>query len=59
MVTALRQAYAVAEEGRRRAYPWPVLRLLLAPVIWRLPTHPPLAERVARLEAPAGQASVA
>jgi heat shock protein HtpX len=51
LARALAAAHAVTQEMRSRLYgraPW---SWLLAPESWRLPTHPPMARRIARLEA--------
>lgn len=48
---ALAAAQAVSDETKIRLFgntPW---RWLLSPLSWRMPTHPPMAERIARLEA--------
>src|SRR6266851_1098859 len=50
LASALRVAQQLTEEARTKIYgagPW---RWLLAPVSWRLPTHPPMASRIATLE---------
>lgn len=50
LASALAVAHAFTEEARARIYgvrPW---RWLLLPVSWSLPTHPPMAKRIATLE---------
>lgn len=51
LAAALRVAVAMSKETRARAFRPAAVRVLLAPVTLRRRTHPPLAERVARLEA--------
>ena len=50
LASALQVAHSFTEEARTRIYgvrPW---RWLLSPVSWSLPTHPPMAQRVATLD---------
>jgi len=46
---ALIVAYSISDETRDRLYGRPPWRWLLAPLSWRMPTHPPLDVRIARL----------
>jgi heat shock protein HtpX len=49
LASALGVARAFSDEARRRLYgprPW---RWILFPVSWRLPSHPPMSERIRRL----------
>jgi len=48
---ALTIAYAQSTAARERLYGRPPWRWLLSPLDWRMPTHPQLADRVARLRA--------
>ena len=46
---ALGVAQAFSDEARRRIYgprPW---RWILSPLSWRMPTHPPMSDRIRRL----------
>ncbi|HEX4863974.1 MAG TPA: M48 family metallopeptidase [Acidimicrobiales bacterium] len=50
LASALAVAHSFTEEARNRIYgplPW---RWLLSPLSWTLPTHPPMAQRIATLE---------
>jgi Zn-dependent protease with chaperone function len=50
MARALARAHALSDETRLRLFgrsPW---RWLLSPLSWRMPTHPPIAKRIARLK---------
>lgn len=49
LASALGVAHDFSEEARTRIYgrrPW---RWLLSPLSWRMPTHPPMDKRIARL----------
>lgn len=48
---ALLVARALSDKIRAEMFGPPLLRWLLAPVMWRMPTHPPIEQRVARLNA--------
>jgi Zn-dependent protease with chaperone function len=48
---ALEKARATSEIARSAIFGRPPLSWLLAPVSWRMPTHPPMAQRVGRLKA--------
>jgi heat shock protein HtpX len=49
LASALGVAEAFSNDFRRRLYaPWP-WRWILFPVSWRMPSHPPMSERVRRL----------
>lgn len=50
LASALAIAHSFTQEARRQIYgprPW---RWLLSPLSWTLPTHPPMAQRIATLE---------
>jgi heat shock protein HtpX len=49
LASALRIAKAFSDEARQRLFgprPW---RWILSPVSWRMPTHPPMSDRIHRL----------
>ena len=49
LIRALQSANVISAEMRATVYGRPPLRWILSPMSWRLPSHPPLAVRVARL----------
>ena len=49
LARALTEAQRLAEETRGRLFGRPPWRWLLSPLSWRMPTHPPMALRIARL----------
>jgi Zn-dependent protease with chaperone function len=49
LVEVLTITHARSDETRERLHGRPPWRWLMAPLMWRLPTHPRLADRVARL----------
>lgn len=49
LARALTEAQRLAEETRGRLFGRPPWRWLLSPLSWRMPTHPPMAQRIARL----------
>ena len=51
LARALAKAQVSSQEMRAQLYGPPPWRWLLFPVSWRMPTHPPMARRLARLEA--------
>jgi Zn-dependent protease with chaperone function len=57
LARALGEAGRLSDETRNRLLGPLALRVLLAPVSWRLPTHPPLPRRIAELEAAAANGS--
>ncbi len=50
LVRVLEAGQKLSEETRARLLGPQPLRTLLAPVAWRMPTHPPIEQRIARLE---------
>ena len=50
MARALIRAQALSDETRQRLFGPPPWRWLLSPLSWRMPTHPPLAKRIAHLK---------
>jgi heat shock protein HtpX len=48
---ALEEVRATSERTRSALFGRPPLSWLLAPVSWRMPSHPPMAQRIARLNA--------
>lgn len=52
LIRALHTADAMSRHTRHQIYGRPPWRWLLSPLSWRLPTHPPMATRIARLGTP-------
>jgi heat shock protein HtpX len=48
---ALEGSRAISDRARSVLFGSPPLSWLLAPVSWRMPSHPPMAQRIARLKA--------
>jgi heat shock protein HtpX len=57
LARGLGEAHRLSAEVRQRLLGPLALRILLAPVAWRLPTHPPMPRRIADLEAAASRAA--
>jgi heat shock protein HtpX len=51
LARALAKAHALSQEMRVQLYGRPPWRWLLFPLSWKLPTHPPMARRLDRLDA--------